>query len=448
VSAVLERLAAYGARTALVWREAGYSYDWLRSRVAAWQTEMAAAGLPRGAVVALEADFTPGAVAALLALVEVDAVIVPLTASVEQQKPRFRAIAQCEWRVAIDDADQSEWEPLAVSAHHALYGELRAREHPGLVLFSSGSTGEPKGALHDLSALLEKFRTPRPPMRAVGFLLFDHIGGLNTLLHVLSNGGCLVSLQTRDPDAVLAAVARHRVELLPTSPTFLNLVLFSEAWKRHDLSSLKVVTYGTEPMPEATLRHVHEAMPHVTLQQTYGLSELGILRSRSRASDSLWVRIGGEGFETRVVDGLLEIRARSAMLGYLNAPSPFTADGWLRTGDAVEVDGDWLRILGRKSEVINVGGEKVYPAEVEGVLQEMPEVAEATVFGEANPITGMIVCARVRPRSPDADPRALKTLIAQFARQRLAPFKVPVRILVEQGALHGPRFKKARSRGA
>lgn len=66
----------------------------------------------------------------------------------------------------------------------------------------------------------------------------------------------------------------------------------------------------------------------------YGMSEVGILRSRSRASDSLWVQVGGDGYETRVVNGMLQIRGRSTMLGYLNAPSPFTEDGWLMTGDA------------------------------------------------------------------------------------------------------------------
>jgi long-chain acyl-CoA synthetase len=70
-------------------------------------------------------------------------------------------------------------------------------------------------------------------------------------------------------------------------------------------------------------------------------------------------------------DGLLEIKAKSAMRGYLNAESPFTPDGWFKTGDAVEVDGEYIKILGRKSELINVGGEKVYPAEVESVIQLM-----------------------------------------------------------------------------
>ena len=97
--------------------------------------------------------------------------------------------------------------------------------------------------------------------------------------------------------------------------------------------------------------------------QTYGLSELGILRSKSKGPDSLWVKVGGEGFETRVIEGLLEVKAKSAMLGYLNAPSPFTEDGWFKTGDSVLTDGEFIKILGRESEIINVGGEKVYPME-------------------------------------------------------------------------------------
>ena len=122
--------------------------------------------------------------------------------------------------------------------------------------------------------------------------------------------------------------AAHRVELLPTSPTFLNLLLLSEEHQRHDLSSLKLITYGTEPMPAHTLQKVHALFPEVKLLQTYGLSELGILRSQSRESGSLWMRVGGEGFETKIVDGRLFIRASSAMLGYLNAPNPFDADGF------------------------------------------------------------------------------------------------------------------------
>ena len=81
----------------------------------------------------------------------------------------------------------------------------------------------------------------------------------------------------------------------------------------------------------------------------------------------------GDGYKTRVVDGLLEVKAKSAMLGYLNAPSPFTDDGWFKTGDSVLENG-YYKILGRKSEIINVGGEKVYPQEVENIMLKMQEV--------------------------------------------------------------------------
>src|SRR5438067_11000196 len=196
-------------------------------------------------------------------------------------------------------------------------------------------------------------------------------------------------------------------------------------------------------MPESTLHRFQQVLPHIELQQTYGLSEVGILRSKSRSSDSLWVKLGGEGFQTRVVDDILQIKAESAMLGYLNAPSPFTNDGWFNTGDKVEVDGDYFRILGRQSEIVNVGGQKVYPAQVESVVQEMPEVAEVLVFGEKNAIMGQILCAAIRLRQP-RDPRQFHRELRQFCRQRLEEFEIPVRVRLVENAMHGERFKKSR----
>ena len=240
---------------------------------------------------------------------------------------------------------------------------------------------------------------------------------------------------------------RIGAELLPTSPTFLNLLLLSEEYKRHNLSSLKLITYGTEPMQESTLRRICEIVPHVTLQQTYGMTELGILRSKSRDSRSLWVRVGGEGYETKVVDGRLWVRARSAMLGYLNAISPFDADGYLDTGDEVEVDGEWLRILGRKSEIVNIGGNKVSPAEVESVLLEMDGVRDATVCGEQHPWTGQIVSATVQLDSAES-PREFRTRMRQFCKDRLPDFAVPARLQISSEPLYNERFKKMRARPA
>jgi acyl-coenzyme A synthetase/AMP-(fatty) acid ligase len=344
-------------------------------------------------------------------------------------------------RFTDDDHWQIERRPVHVT--NPLTLQLIERQHPGLVLFSSGSTGKSKAALHDFIPLLEKFKVPRHRRVTLTFLLLDHIGGINTLFYTLANGGTVVSVPSRDPDVVCRAIETHRVQTLPTSPTFLNLLLISEAYRRYDLSSLELITYGTEVMPESTLHRIHALFPHVQLLQTYGLSELGILRSKSRDSNSLWVKIGGEGFETKVVDGVLWIRARSAMLGYLNAPSPFDEEGWMNTQDVVEVDGEYIRILGRRSEIINVGGQKVYPAEVESVLLQIPNIKDVVVVGERHPITGQIVTACVNLFEPE-DLTELKRRVRAFCRERLAPYKIPVKIVITDQEQHSARFKKMR----
>jgi len=291
--------------------------------------------------------------------------------------------------------------------------------------------------------LVKKFRKPRNALRTIPFLLYDHIGGINTMFYTISNAGCLVIVEDRKPDTVLSAIEKHNVELLPTSPTFLNLILLSEAYMRYRLDSLKLVTYGTEPMPESTLARYHKLFPNLRLLQTYGLSETGIFRSKSKRSDSLWLKIDGDGMDMRIVDGLLHVKSQSAMLGYLNAPSPFTDDGWLNTEDAVEVDGEYIKILGRKSEIINVGGEKVYPNEVESVVQSMDNVSEVTVYGEKNAILGNIVCATVSLQKKE-DQKAFTTQLKKYCRKRLQKYKVPVKIKIVDESLHNQRFKKIR----
>lgn len=442
LSWLLDQFDEFGDTTAIVWQEQSVTYADLGRRYAEQLARVEADGPPELAVVALEADFDPDAVAMLLVLIDRGAVVVPLTSTVETAKPRFREIAQVEWRVEVGPAG-TVTTPTGTKATHPLLVKLREEAHPGLVLFSSGSTGEPKAALHDFVPLLDKFRVRRRAWRTMAFLLFDHIGGINTLFHTLSNGGTVVVTADRSPEAVSRLIAEHQVQLLPTSPTFLNLLLVSEAYRKYDLSCLELVTYGTEVMPEATLRRIHEALPQAQLQQTYGLSELGILRSKSRSSESLWVKLGGEGYETRVVDGLLEIKARSAMLGYLNAPSPFTDDGWFRTGDRVEVEGDELRILGRVSEVINVGGQKVDPVEVEDSILRVEGVVDAVVFKEDNNLLGSIVAARIRIAEGEDAGAFRRRLRAELA-ESLPTYKIPQKLYVTTDPLHSDRFKRLR----
>src|SRR5574343_228970 len=219
------------------------------------------------------------------------------------------------------------------------------------------------------------------------------------------------------------------------------MLVLSRAYERHSLKSLKVISYGAEPMPESLLNLLKKLFPAIKLQQTYGLIELGVMRSQSEDNGSLWVKIGGEGYQTRVVDNMLQIKSDSAMLGYLNAPSPFTDDGWFMTGDAVEVKGEYFKILGRKSELINVGGEKVFPQEVENVILEIPNIVDVMVYAENNPLTGKIVCAKIIYSGNENRKEVIKQ-IKTHCRGKLESFKVPVKIIFSDKTFESDRFKK------
>jgi acyl-CoA synthetase (AMP-forming)/AMP-acid ligase II len=428
---------------AIIWQNEVYSYQWLLDRINWWLQKIRSESIPPGMVTVLEADFSPNSIALFIALMERCCILVPLTSAAETKKEEFIEIAQGEINISFSEDDQVKINQLSASASHEHYLELRRRNHPGLVLFSSGSTGESKAAVHDLIKILDKYKDKKQALRTITFLLFDHIGGVNTMLYTLANAGCIITVKDRTPTVILKTIERHRAELLPTSPTFINLLLLSKVYEQYDLTTLKTISYGTEPMPEVTLKRCHHVLPRVKLKQTYGLSEVGIMNTKSKSSDSLWLKVGGNGFKTKIVDGILFIKAKSAMLGYLNATSPFTEDGWFNTGDSVEIDGDYIKVLGRKSEIINVGGEKVYPTEVENVIQEMHGVEETTVSGIPSPITGQMVQALIRT-STNENLRDLRIRLRRFCKDRLEQYKIPQKILLSNGTLHNERFKKNR----
>lgn len=439
----IDRFAEQPDLPAIVWRGRSYTYGELTQRYEAWVARLDEAGIARGSSVAVIGDYSPGSITALLALLRLDAVLVPLSWESRDQHEEFFRIAELDYRIELDAEDNASIHPMSERRDHALLAELRRQATPGLVLFSSGSTGKPKAIVHDLGKLLNKFRKPRNRWRTINFLLFDHIGGFNTLFYTLANLGCIVVPADRSVARVCEVIEEHRVELLPTSPSFLNLFLLADAHRQFDLSSIKLITYGTEVMPERTLRLANAAFPNARFQQTYGLTELGILRSKSKSNQSLMVRVGGEDYETKVVEGRLFVRARSSMLGYLNAPSPFDAEGWFDTGDAVIQEGEYYRILGRESDIINVGGQKVYPAEVEQVITELPEIIDAAVSGEPNLLLGQIVVARVQVEEL-VPARELKKRISAHCKGRLQPFMVPTKVVVVTEDQVNYRFKKMR----
>jgi len=239
---LLELFRENSKKDAIIWSDAGFSYGWLSDRIDHWRTRLMEGGVPSGSVTVVEGDFSPNTIALLLALIDHGSIIVPLTAMAEEKREEILFTAQGEFSFVFDDSDDAELRALGHSARHELYDLLRQYSHPGLVLFSSGSTGKSKAVLHDLVWLLKKYKTRRLCYRTLAFLLFDHIAGLDTLLYSLSNGSCLVTVNDRSPDTVCRVIEKHFVDVLPTSPTFLNLLIFSEAYRRHNLSSLKYIT--------------------------------------------------------------------------------------------------------------------------------------------------------------------------------------------------------------
>ncbi|MGU9982320.1 long-chain fatty acid--CoA ligase [Phreatobacter sp. HK31-P] len=388
-----------------------------------------------GDVVALVGDFEPGSVATLLRLIDISAIIVPLTRQTAADHAYFHEAAHVN---AVIDAGAVTRDPPQ-GLGHPMLAALRARGHAGLVLFSSGTTGRPKAILHDFDPFLARFRTPREALVTMSFLMFDHIGGINTLLHTLFNNGRIVVPSRRTAEAVIAEIAERGVELLPTTPTFLRMALMSGMLPRLADTRLRVVTYGTERMDEPTLLRLCEALPAIDFRQTYGMSELGILRVKSEARDSLFMKVGGEGVETRVrPDNVLEIRAANRMVGYLNAPSPFSEDGWYDTRDVVEVKGDHVRVTGRTSDVINVGGQKILPSEIERAALLHPAVALAKAWGGRNPITGEHIEVAVQLR--DGETLTREDMMRHF-RAHLPQGLHPHRVRFEAIAV-GHRFKK------
>lgn len=443
---ILGRIRDGGTAPALYWKGKVVSYANLWARIEAWDKRLAEDGIGAGDVAALYGDFSPETAAMMLAGIRRHAVIVPLTGDVDAELAGLLDMAGAGILYRFKADDTAVTEKRTAPPTPQLIVDFRERGHPGLVVFTSGSTGKPKGILQDVTLVSKKFVTPRKGWRTVLFLLMDHFGGFNTFLSTFAYGGMGVCLGgSRSPEVVAEAIAGSRANLLPTTPTFLNFLIASRVYAVHDLSSVELITYGTELMPEATLKQVSEIFPNATLKQTYGLSELGVLRSESRDSGSLWLKVGGSGFETKVVDGILWIRSEANMVGYLNAPSPFDGEGWMSTGDEVEVKDGYMRFLGRKTEVINTGGKKVYPIEVENVLMSLPNIRNATVEARPHPIMGQVVQAKVSLIEPE-DPFALSERLRQLCNERLAKYKVPVRfVVVDAEGHHNARFKKVRA---
>ena len=191
-----------------------------------------------GDVVALVGDFDGPTIATMLELLDRGVVLMPLTEGTKADHDYFFESGRAEWVIR-----DNRLERLAPRREdHPLIEEVRHRSHPGIIFFSSGTTGRPKAILHDFNNFLERYAVQRPPLRALNFLLFDHAGGINTMLHTLFNRGVVIVPSERTPERLAANMVEHRVELLPTTPTFLRMMLLSGVFETMKFPELRVIT--------------------------------------------------------------------------------------------------------------------------------------------------------------------------------------------------------------
>ena len=405
MSWVRKKLEAFSERVAA--HEAGrtYSYSDFLELI-----NQATVNLPSGEkqIIEVDCETTLEGLATLLAIVESRHIALPLPSELPANEcRRMREVA----------------------AKSSIYEKL---EGSGLILFSSGTSNRPKGMLHNFEVLMDRYKnTSLRNDRCLQLLLIDHIGGLDTAFRCLFAGSTLVIPDRRTPEAVGQAIESKKVNVLPASPTFFNLLLLSKIPEKHDLSSVQILAYGAESMPQKLLKRLAKTFPKARLQQKFGTSETGAIRIKSTKDDSLYFSINDPETEWKIIDNELWLKTPSRIIGYLNPEQgKLDADGWYATGDLVEDDKQGnLRIAGRTSAIINVGGQKVNPREIESVLIELEGVESVRVYSRENPITGSdIACEIVSSQCKSLS--TWKRDMRRHCRKELSLWKIPSSLVV------------------
>jgi acyl-coenzyme A synthetase/AMP-(fatty) acid ligase len=425
---------------AIITSKASYTYKELSYRINHYEIFLNKFSNKKIAVVG---DFNFESISLLLALRNTNNVFIPIVYSTEVELNKKLLEANVDVLFELNDSKLDFNYKFLKNDVNLNY------DKGGLILFSSGTTGKPKMMFHEFDKLfsnLEFHSQKQRNIRILLFLMFDHIGGINTLISCIKDGSVIVIPEDRNPDTVCRIIHNFKVNVLPTTPTFLNLMILSNVNFGFQLESLKLITYGTERMPQGLLLKIKNALPQVKLLQTFGTSETGIMKTISKASDSLFFKIEDDRYEYKIIDQILFIKSKLNINGYLNLESDkFDKDGWYNTGDIVESSEDgFLMIVGRVNEVINIGGLKVLPAEIEEVILNFENVADCLVYGKNNSITGQVVCAKIvlndyEVALIDFD---LKKKIKSHCRSKLDKFKIPTKIDFVQQLEVTSRFKK------
>lgn len=315
-------------------------------------------------------------------------------------------------------------------------------------LMTSGTSGVPKIAAHTLASLVSRAHATadHPANRAARWLLtYQPTGfaGVQVILTATVTKGLVAAHVERTPRGFYDAALGANVTQISGTPTFWRSFLM--AGKMSALS-LRQITMGGEAADQATLDRVKAAFPGARVTHTYASTEAGVVFAVHDGREGFPASYLGQtahGIELRIRDGFLEIRTPNRMQAYVSDnPQPLGDDGWLATTDQCEIVGDRVFILGRADKTINVGGYKVYPLAIEKLILAQPGVAEARVYGVANPISGALVAADV-VLSPGEDPAAVRPRILAACRAELASFQVPRVLKIVEFIEAGASGKKA-----
>lgn len=323
---------------------------------------------------------------------------------------------------------------------------------PAVILYTSGSTGSPKGAMISHRsllagvAILEQLVPDRP--RCLTDYPINHISWvLETCLLTLSNGGTLYLRERFNPYETLRMIEAEGLTVWQGAPTMYHLCLQDESFSKRDLTSVETLLFFGGPLPVSVLRTLGKKTG-ARLATGWGMTEtaggctltepdadLGTLATTvGRPDPRVELKIADErGRQVAVGDaGEICVRGDVLFLGYMNRPEAttetFDADGFLCSGDiAVEQPDGNIRLVGRKKEMFKSGGYNVYPTEVEAVLGEHPGVALAGVLPIADALWGEVGVAFIAPRSSTAP---TSDELESFCRERLANYKIPKRFLI------------------
>jgi long-chain acyl-CoA synthetase len=340
----------------------------------------------------------------------------------------------------------------------------RAAYDTAVVLYTSGTTGHPKGAELTHANLINNVEVSAVDLLQVGpddiifggLPLFHAFGQTCTLNAAIMMGGSLTVLPRFDAAKALGILADQRVTIFAGVPTMFSALLHVPDRSDYDVSALRLCISGGAAMPVEVLRQFEDQFDCIVLEG-YGLSETSPVASfnhpgRERKPGSIGTPI--RGVEMRVVDasgaevpqgevGEIAIRGHNIMKGYLNKPDAtaeaVSADGWFRTGDIGRVDADgYYYIVDRKKDLIIRGGYNIYPREIEEVLYEHPEVAEAAVVGMPHPELGEEVGAAVALKpGATVTPDELRS----YVKSQVAAYKYPRRVWIVDALPKGPTGK-------